>query len=185
MDHPLIADSFYAASSDNPSKDKGTNYSNILPKDGRKLIFDMSPVLIRGGKAIKEYSYAEHTSVMEPWQSAQMILSGEPESDNSVDCGQSNQYVLPLLFPSVCFASYWSQRQTHAHRIARAKAGFPSGVLADWASVSFFGVFCLWRSIHLLQQSPRLMVRFHHPLEGDNGAEKMTAARMFKERRNH
>lgn len=66
MDHPLIADSFYVASSDNPSKDKGTNYSNILPKEGRKLIFDMSPVLIRGGKAIKECSYAEHTSVMEP-----------------------------------------------------------------------------------------------------------------------
>lgn len=89
VDHPLII-GFYVASFDNPIKDKGTNYSNILPKDGRKLIFDMSPVLIRGGKAIKEYSYAEHTSVMEPGQSAQMILSGEPESENSVDCGQSS-----------------------------------------------------------------------------------------------
>lgn len=59
VDRPLIV-SYDVASFDNPRKDKGTNDSNILPKDGRKLIFDMSPVLIRRAKAIKEYSYAEH-----------------------------------------------------------------------------------------------------------------------------
>lgn len=148
----------------------------ILPKDGRKWVFDMSPVLIRKAKAIKEHSNAAHTSVMEPWQAVDMILCGEPENEKNVHCDQSHQFLLPLLLQT-------EVRKGHRENRAHTKDAFPPGVLDDWASAWFLVSF-VWDATSICCGSHRDWwwdSAIHWKVTTE--PKKMTAARMFKERR--
>lgn len=63
-------------------------------------------------------------------------------------------------------------RKGHRESRTHTKAVFPLAVLDDWASVWFLVSFVWDALIHLLRESLRLMVRFRHPLEGDNRVGK-------------
>lgn len=103
-------------------------------------------------------------TVMEPWQSVDMMRCGETGNEKNAD--QSNQFPLTLLFFYLFALLHIKIRKGH-------RAVFPLGALADWAGVWFLVSF-LWDapSICCSSHHQRVMVRIRHPLEGDNRVGK-------------